>query len=94
MQPRQDCNSPAVRGNPANFQRTGTHPPGENTRGTPEYSTGTDRAEEGANYLTPMKSTKFEQLDANTSGKIGWALLWLLGVPLPVLLVIYLLKGG
>ena len=27
-------------------------------------------------------------------GKIGWALLWLLGVPLPVLLIIYFLKGG
>ena len=26
-------------------------------------------------------------------GKIGWALLWLLGVPLPVLLVIYLIRG-
>ncbi len=28
------------------------------------------------------------------SGKIGYALLWLLGVPLPILLIIYLLKGG
>jgi uncharacterized protein YjbJ (UPF0337 family) len=28
------------------------------------------------------------------SGKIGWAVLWLLGVPLPVLLVLYLLMGG
>jgi hypothetical protein len=27
------------------------------------------------------------------SGKIGWALLWLLGVPLPVLLIIWLLRG-
>ncbi len=27
------------------------------------------------------------------SGKIGWALLWLLGVPLPVLLIIYLIRG-
>lgn len=27
------------------------------------------------------------------AGKVGWALLWLLGVPLPVLLIIYLLKG-
>lgn len=27
-------------------------------------------------------------------GKIGWVLLWLLGVPLPVLLIIYLLSGG
>jgi len=25
------------------------------------------------------------------SGKVGWALLWLLGVPLPVLLVLYLI---
>lgn len=28
-----------------------------------------------------------------TSGKIGWALLWLLGIPLPVLLIIYFIKG-
>lgn len=28
------------------------------------------------------------------SGKIGWAVLWLLGVPLPILLVLYLLMGG
>ena len=26
-------------------------------------------------------------------GKIGYALLWILGVPLPVLLLIYLLRG-
>jgi len=29
----------------------------------------------------------------NESGKIGYALLWLLGVPLPILLVIYLVRG-
>ncbi len=27
------------------------------------------------------------------SGKIGWAILWLLGIPLPVLLVLYLIRG-
>ncbi len=27
------------------------------------------------------------------SGKIGWALLWLLGVPIPVLLVLFLIRG-
>lgn len=27
------------------------------------------------------------------AGKIGWALLWLLGVPLPILLIIYLIRG-
>jgi hypothetical protein len=33
-------------------------------------------------------------IDAHRSGKIGWALLWLLGVPLPVLVVLYFLTGG
>ena len=28
------------------------------------------------------------------SGKVGWAVLWLLGVPLPILIVLYLLMGG
>lgn len=27
-------------------------------------------------------------------GKVGWAILWLLGVPLPILLVLYFLTGG
>ncbi len=27
------------------------------------------------------------------SGKIGWILLWLIGVPVPVLLVLYFLRG-
>jgi hypothetical protein len=26
-------------------------------------------------------------------GKVGWVLLWALGVPLPILLVLYLLRG-
>jgi hypothetical protein len=30
---------------------------------------------------------------AQESGKIGYALLWLLGVPLPILLIIYLMRG-
>ncbi len=32
-------------------------------------------------------TTKFNQ------GKIGWILLWLLGIPLPILLLVYLLRG-
>jgi hypothetical protein len=28
------------------------------------------------------------------SGKAGWALLWLLGIPLPVLLIAYLVTRG
>jgi hypothetical protein len=27
------------------------------------------------------------------SGKLGWILLWAIGVPIPVLLVLYLLRG-
>ncbi len=30
---------------------------------------------------------------ARASGRIGWILLWLLGVPIPILLVLYLLRG-
>lgn len=29
----------------------------------------------------------------NEAGKAGWIFLWLLGVPLPVLLVLFLLRG-
>jgi hypothetical protein len=27
------------------------------------------------------------------SGKAGWALLWLLGVPIPILIILFLLRG-
>lgn len=26
-------------------------------------------------------------------GKIGWALLWLLGIPVPILLILFLIRG-
>lgn len=26
-------------------------------------------------------------------GKVGYALLWILGIPLPILLIIYLIRG-
>ena len=26
-------------------------------------------------------------------GKVGWILLWLLGIPLPILLVLFLIRG-
>lgn len=29
----------------------------------------------------------------NQEGKVGWALLWLLGVPIPVLLILFVLRG-
>jgi hypothetical protein len=39
-----------------------------------------------------MKPMKFPTL-RQQEGKAGYILLWLLGVPLPILLVIYLLRG-
>src|SRR4051812_48421502 len=30
---------------------------------------------------------------AGESGKLGWIFLWLLGVPIPVLIILYLLRG-
>ena len=31
--------------------------------------------------------------DRRESGRVGWILLWLLGIPIPVLLVLYVLRG-
>jgi len=41
-----------------------------------------------------MKPVEITPIYAQTTAKVGWILLWLLGVPLPVLLLIYLIKGG
>lgn len=27
------------------------------------------------------------------SGKVGWALMWLLGVPIPILIILFLMRG-
>jgi hypothetical protein len=41
-----------------------------------------------------QQSSRLQQPSVrNQSGKIGYILLWLLGIPLPVLFVIYLLRG-
>jgi hypothetical protein len=29
----------------------------------------------------------------NEEGKIGWILLWVLGIPIPILVVLFLLRG-
>ena len=33
------------------------------------------------------------QLRRKQEGKLGWILLWAIGVPIPVLLVLFLLRG-
>jgi hypothetical protein len=39
------------------------------------------------------KIAKELTLRAN-SGKMGWVLLWALGIPIPVLIVLWLIRGG
>ena len=29
----------------------------------------------------------------NREGKIGWIILWLIGIPLPILFVLFLIRG-
>jgi hypothetical protein len=29
----------------------------------------------------------------NDKGKVGWILLWALGIPIPILLVVFVLRG-
>ena len=41
----------------------------------------------------PAGSTGGPRSRARQAGKWGYILLWLLGIPLPVLLLIYLLRG-
>jgi hypothetical protein len=36
---------------------------------------------------------QLQQLGRKQEGKMGWILLWALGVPIPVLLVLFLLRG-
>jgi hypothetical protein len=38
------------------------------------------------------KRTFFSTMQ-NQHGKIGWILLWALGIPIPVLLVLFVLRG-
>ena len=43
-------------------------------------------------HVVDKAKEKVNQLNER-AGKVGWAILWLLGVPLPILLVLYLLMG-
>lgn len=40
-----------------------------------------------------IRPSGFNKFYGKLPGKIGWALLWLLGVPLPVLGIFFLLRG-
>jgi hypothetical protein len=42
---------------------------------------------------TSMNLPTFRSMPAQQQGKIGYILLWLLGVPIPVLFLFFLLRG-
>ena len=40
-----------------------------------------------------MNLPQFRSLPSGQEGRVGYILLWLLGVPIPILFLIYLLRG-
>jgi hypothetical protein len=42
---------------------------------------------------TPSPSTLDRIANSTRQGKAGWAILWLIGVPIPVLLLLFVLRG-
>jgi hypothetical protein len=45
-------------------------------------------------FRPPLLSDQaLEALQKTQGGKVGYILLWLLGVPIPILFLIYLLRG-
>ena len=47
-------------------------------------------------YLAAMKELHVQnesQSGEARSGKIGWIILWLLGIPLPILLILFVIRG-
>lgn len=47
----------------------------------------------GRRPIEDFTMARFREHVARQEGKAGWILLWLLGVPIPVLLVLFLLRG-
>jgi hypothetical protein len=45
------------------------------------------------NALVPGSPRRLSLRERLEQGKIGYAILWLLGVPIPVLLLIYAIRG-
>jgi hypothetical protein len=40
-----------------------------------------------------MRLPRFARLPSAQQGRVGYILLWLVGVPIPILFLIYLLRG-
>jgi len=48
-------------------------------------------------YRSNTEERAMEQNETNgnesQSGRVGWIVLWLLGIPIPVLLILFLMRG-
>ena len=44
--------------------------------------------------LKGVTSMKAIQRIKNQQGAIGWILLWALGIPIPLLIILFLIRGG
>ena len=53
-----------------------------------------DQAAGKAKEAVEKTVDKVRRFGTDRAGKVGWAVLWLLGIPLPILLVLYVLTGG
>lgn len=51
------------------------------------------KAEIRACCWTPPSEKKMIGMRHSEEGKIGWILLWALGIPIPILVALYLLRG-
>ena len=40
-----------------------------------------------------MKPHTLNPKSRHPSGKIGWIFLWLIGIPIPILLILFLIRG-
>ena len=43
--------------------------------------------------MTGMKTHRLKARLKTAPGKAGWIFLWLIGVPIPILFVLYLMRG-
>lgn len=45
------------------------------------------------NAIIPTDQDHVPGATPSRQGKLGWAMLWLLGIPVPVLLILFLVRG-
>ncbi len=51
------------------------------------------RLRHGSRTYSPLMGTREPNTPKRQQGKIGYILAWLLGIPIPILIVVFLLRG-